>query len=162
MSQPHTFLSCVLRRLGEALDWIQKTHWSPNLGVMHLLSLEDGSSVSGLKHASICFFVFSFVFLPGLAWVIRLLSEDHWTVYGFSSLIKFPLLYFLSISSKCYCRGSKFYCWVCKFKLRNIIGSYNNSAVTFSVSLSLSLYIYIYISFRFFLGVGLHKNTFKS
>ena len=145
MSQPHTFLSCVLRRLGEALDWIQKTHWSPNLGVMHLLSLEDGSSVSGLKHASICFLFL--VFLPGLAWVIRLLSEDHWTVYGFSSLIKFPLLYFRSISSKCYCRGSKFYCWVCKFKLRNIIGSYNNSAVTFSVSLSLYIYIYLSASF---------------
>ena len=144
MTQPHTSLPCVLSRLGEALDWIQKTHWSPNLGVMHLLSLEDGSSVSGLKHASIFFFFFLFlVFLPGPAWVIRLLFEDQWAVYGFSSL--FPLLYFLSISSKCYCRGSKFCCWVCKFKLRNIIGSYNNSAVTFSVSLS--LYIYLSASF---------------
>ena len=54
-----------------------------------------------------CFFCFLFFFL-GPAWVIRLLSEDQWALHGFSSLMKFPLLYFISISSKCYCRGSKF------------------------------------------------------
>ena len=54
------------------------------MGLMHLLSLEDSSSVSGLNiHPSIFYYYFFFlflVFLLGPASVIRLLSEDQWAV----------------------------------------------------------------------------------
>lgn len=70
----YTYLSHVLRRPGEALDLIEKTHWSPNSWCvsMHMLSLEDDSPVSGLK-ASWHIFLF-LAFLLGPACMIRLLS----------------------------------------------------------------------------------------
>ena len=107
----YTYLSHVLRRPGEALDLIEKTHWSPNSWCvsMHMLSLEDDSPVSGLKASWHIFFVSCFFARPCLDYQTAF-NKHQWAVYGFSSLTKFPSTCFLLTSSKLCCRQSKFHC----------------------------------------------------
>ena len=106
------------------LDWIKKTHWSPNFQAvfMFLLLLEDASSASGLKTSWHCFLsLLCFCkALPGRSDCLLRINEHG--IDPVMELMEFPFLsFFYSAQSFC-SRAFKLQCsskFLLHIKVRN-------------------------------------------